>query len=64
MAKKQDFASKSMKLAKQGKICPICNEIFTSVLKVNMVKAEKTDAYRFVEQRVAVCKCNEQEVYA
>jgi hypothetical protein len=64
MAKKQDFASKTMKLGKLGKTCPVCNELYSTILSVNMVPAKKEGSYRFIEQRVSICKCNEQEVYA
>ena len=63
MAKKQDFASKTMKMARHGKECPICNEFYTNVLSVNMVPSKKEGAYRFVDQNIAICKCNEKEVY-
>ncbi len=63
MAKKQDFASKTMK-SKQGKVCPVCGETYTYVKVVNTFEGDKKGAYRFSEQMVAVCKCNEKEVYA
>ncbi len=62
MAKKQDFASKTHK-SKQVKICPVCGEAFQYVKTVNMVASEKNGAYHFAEHIVAVCKCNEKEVY-
>ncbi|NOX89421.1 MAG: hypothetical protein GXO77_10370 [Calditrichaeota bacterium] len=63
MAKKQDFASKTQK-GKHGKTCPVCGEVFTYVKKVNMLPSQKEGAYGFAEKIVAVCKCNEKEVYA
>jgi hypothetical protein len=63
MAKKQDFASKTMKLARHGKSCPVCSEFYSHVLTVNMVPSKKDGSYRFVEQNIAVCKCNEKEVF-
>ena len=63
MAKKQDFASKTQK-SKQGKNCPVCGETYTYVKVVNTVPSDKEGAFRFSEQMVAVCKCNEKEVYA
>ncbi len=63
MAKKQDFASKTMKMAKHGKSCPVCGEFYSFVLKSDMIESKKAGAYRFVERNVAVCKCNEKEIY-
>ncbi len=63
MAKKQDFASKTMKLAKHGKSCPVCGEFYTYVKTVDMVASEKPGAYHFVEHVVPVCKCNEKAIY-
>ncbi len=62
MAKKQDFASKTQK-NKSGKTCPVCGEAYQYVKTVSMVPGEKEDAYHFAERIVAVCKCNEKEVY-
>jgi hypothetical protein len=64
MAKKQDFASKTMKLAQHGRACPVCNEYYSHVVAVNMVPSKKEGAYRFAEQNIAICKCNENEVYS
>ena len=63
MAKKQDFASKTMKMEKHGKACPVCGEYFSHVKTVNMTTSDKTGAQRFIERSVAVCKCNENEIY-
>ena len=64
MAKKQDFASKTMKMAKHGKACPVCGEFYNYTMSVEMVPSKKEGAYRFVEDNIGVCKCNENEVYA
>ena len=64
MAKKQDFMSKTQKLAKTGMICPVCEGAISYVRMVNTEKSAKTDAWRFNQNHVAVCKCNEKEVYA
>lgn len=63
MAKKQDFASKTHKMARHGKACPVCGEFYSHVKSVSMATSEKTGAQRFVEKSVAVCKCNEKEIY-
>ncbi len=62
MAKKQDFASKTQK-SKYVKSCPVCGETYTYVKAVSMVPSEKGGSYHFAERMVAVCKCNEKEVY-
>jgi len=64
MAKKQDFASKTMKLAKHGKACPVCGEYYSHALRIDLVPSKKEGAHRFAERNVAVCKCNENEVYS
>jgi len=64
MAKRQDFASKTMKLAQHARACPVCKEYYSHVVAVNMVPSKRDGAYRFAEQNIAVCKCNENEVYA
>jgi len=63
MAKKQDFASKTSKMAKHGKSCPVCGEYYSFVLTSEMVASKKEGAYRFAERNVPVCKCNEKEIY-
>ena len=64
MAKKQDFASKTQKMARHGKSCPVCGEYYTYVKSVNMINSDKPGAFRFEEKNIPVCKCNEQEVYS
>ena len=63
MAKKQDFASKTQKMARHGKACPVCGEYYSHVRTVNMATSDKTGAQRFIEKSIAVCKCNEKEIY-
>jgi hypothetical protein len=63
MAKRQDFASKTAKKERHGKACPVCGEIYTHVLSVNLESSKKEGAYRFAERNVGVCKCNEKEIY-
>ncbi len=64
MAKKQDFASKTKKMARHGKSCPVCGEFYDYATTVNLVPSKKEGHYRFAEKNVAVCKCNENEVYS
>lgn len=63
MAKKQDFMSKTLKTEKHGNICPVCNTPISFVRVVNTEKSQKTDSWRFNQNHVGVCQCNEKEVY-
>ncbi|MGD9898842.1 MAG: hypothetical protein AB7T22_06900 [Calditrichaceae bacterium] len=63
MAKKQDFVSKTLKMARHGKSCPVCGEFYSHALTVKVVPSKKEGAYRFQEQNIGVCKCNEKEIY-
>lgn len=64
MAKQQDFAEKAKKAAmEKGVKCPKCGGQKVSTLYINSVKTDKS-TYRFNRAMVAVCKCNEKEVYA
>ncbi len=64
MAKKQDFLSKTKRFEKHGLICQTCGDTISHVQVVRTEKSAKTDAWRFNQNFVAVCKCNEKEVYA
>lgn len=64
MAKKQDFMSKTARHEKSGLLCPTCGEARSYIQVVNTEKSKKTDAYRFAQNFVGVCKCNEKEVYS
>ncbi len=64
MAKKQDFMSKTIKSDKHGVTCPVCNSQISHIRVVNTEKSKKTNSWRFNQNHVAVCKCNENEVYA
>jgi len=64
MAKKQDFLSKTLKSNKHGKVCPVCESQIIFVKVVKTEKSPKTDAWRFNQNNIGVCKCNEKEVYA
>ena len=61
MAKKQSFADKSSKKA-HAMTCPVCNEVLQYVKHVKAVKSD-TGAWKFRNQNVGVCKCNNAEVY-
>jgi hypothetical protein len=64
MAKQQTFADKATKAAAmKGAKCPVCGEIFQSLLTVSSERS-KASTWKFNERRVNVCKCNEKAVYA
>jgi hypothetical protein len=60
MAKKQSFADKAAKKS-HVTICPVCN---SEITHIKMMKAVNRDGHwRFTNRPVAVCKCNEAEIY-
>ncbi|HEY9187924.1 MAG TPA: hypothetical protein VIR55_08480 [Ignavibacteria bacterium] len=64
MAKQQSFADKAAKAGKEkGVKCPKCENIKQPLLVVQAIKNEKNGSTGFLKRRVAVCKCNEQEIY-
>ena len=63
MPKDRSFAAKVAKGAHEGRKCPTCGEVFNMVMVVFSEKNESKDSWRFREKHVAVCKCNEKEIY-
>lgn len=64
MAKQTDFAEKAKKaLSERGVKCPKCGTVKVPTLFVQSVKSAH-GSYRFNQQRVQVCKCNEKQIYA
>lgn len=63
MAKQQTFAEKATKAASHGKKCAKCGSIKQPILFVTS-EPSKHGSVRFSHKRVAVCQCNEKEVYA
>jgi len=64
MAKTQTFADKASKAAKdKGARCEKCDTIKQPLLMVIGMPSSKTKSTSFVKKRVAVCKCNEKEIY-
>ena len=62
MAKKTDFAEKAKKATQEkGAKCPKCGTIRTSTLYVKSVRSAH-GSYRFNQQHVQLCKCNEKEI--
>jgi len=63
MAKKQTFADKAKK-KKQIKTCPVCEQPIEYILLVKSVARPDGNGYKFREERIGLCKCNEKEVFA
>ncbi|GBE26558.1 hypothetical protein BMS3Bbin03_00471 [bacterium BMS3Bbin03] len=64
MPKKQkSFADKLKKFERSGSVCPVCEQEFVVVKQVKSVPAE-SGAWKFNQNIIKVCKCNEAEVYA
>ncbi len=63
MAKGKTFADKVSKAGQDfTKHCPKCGESITSIKLITSECVEKTGAWRFNEQFVGLCKCNEKEI--
>jgi C4-type Zn-finger protein len=63
MGKTKSFADKMNKSVRNSNThCPVCGESFTSVKMVTSEKSEKTNAWRFNQSFVRVCKCNESKI--
>ena len=64
MAKQQSLCIKAAKAGKEkGVKCPKCETIKQPLLVVQAIKNEKKGSTGFLKRRVAVCKCNEKEIY-
>jgi phage FluMu protein Com len=66
MAKDRSFAAKVAKGAKdqlKSKQCPKCGEVMNMIKLVSSEPKKDASSWRFKEKFVAVCKCNEKEIY-
>ncbi len=64
MAKDKTFGAKVAKSqAIASKVCPVCKEAVNTVHYIRSVKNQTTGGYRFAENFVGVCKCNEKDVF-
>jgi len=61
--KVKSFADKALSRADVN-VCPVCGEAQQNMLVVKPERNPESNHYRFVRNRVKVCKCNEKEVYA
>ncbi len=61
MAKKMTFLDKVQKKS-GGESCPVCQG---EIHRIKHIKAEKSPKgnWKFRTRNVAVCKCNEKEIY-
>lgn len=65
MAKKdRSFAAKIRKSAGDFvRRCPVCGEPYRDIQYVSTNRSKKTGAWKFSRRGIAVCKCNEAEIY-
>ncbi len=65
MAKDQSFAAKVAKGAagKKTTNCATCGEAYTNVKLITSVRSETKDSWKFLQNFVLVCSCNQKEVY-
>jgi hypothetical protein len=63
MEKRKSFADKAKKKT-QVRTCPVCNEPIEVILMVRSVKREDGRGYKFSQEHVGLCKCNQKEVFA
>ncbi|NOY60569.1 MAG: hypothetical protein GXO75_16795 [Calditrichaeota bacterium] len=62
MSKDRSFASKLAKAAHlSSRHCPECGELYRTLKVVRTVKDETKNSWRFKENFVSICKCNEAE---
>ncbi|MEE4312545.1 MAG: hypothetical protein V2J62_11850 [candidate division KSB1 bacterium] len=62
--KDRTFAAKMAQgQEKVGKHCPECGELLNFIHLVDAVKSGSGN-WKFKENMVGVCKCNEKEIYA
>jgi uncharacterized C2H2 Zn-finger protein len=64
MAKRTDFAEKAKKATQEkGVKCPKCGAVKVPTLYVQSVRSAH-GSYRFNQQHIHICKCNEKQVFA
>ncbi len=63
MAKARSFADKVARSSKEhDKHCDTCGEVFTTVKMVASERSEKSDAWKFNQKFISVCKCNVEDL--
>ena len=61
--KTKSFADKALSRS-DVVICPVCGEEKHNLVVVEPKRNPETENYRYSRNKVKVCKCNENEVYA
>ena len=65
MSKDKSFAAKLSKAAGASSThCATCGEILNVLHVVETVKNDKKESYKFKENYVSICKCNQNDVMA
>lgn len=62
MAKQLSFEQKAKK-EKKVINCPVCHGAIQYVRLVKSVRNQAKGSWKFLDQHVGVCKCNQAEVY-
>ncbi|MCK5146795.1 hypothetical protein KAR48_08555 [bacterium] len=63
MAKDQSFANKFARgTADFTKVCGSCGETVQAIKLITSDKSEKTGAWRFNQNFIGLCKCNEGDI--
>jgi hypothetical protein len=65
MAKDSSFAAKVAKASAgdKGLHCGECGEVYQMVKLVTSVRSPVKDSWRFTDNLVRVCNCNQAEIY-
>ncbi|MBN2357018.1 hypothetical protein JXO59_12955 [candidate division KSB1 bacterium] len=62
MAKDRSFQSKLARAqAGPSHVCPVCKEAIVTYYVVQTDKNKKKDSWRFKDNYLPICKCNEKE---
>ncbi|OQX96452.1 hypothetical protein B6I21_01000 [candidate division KSB1 bacterium 4572_119] len=63
MAKDRSFAAKMAKGEVESNTCSTCGETYSTLKVISSEVKDGRDSVGFKEKFVAVCKCNEKEIY-
>ncbi len=65
MAKDTSFAAKTAKAASDRDTtnCPKCGEAYANVKLISSVRSETKNSWKFLQNFVLVCSCNQKEIY-
>ncbi len=62
MAKGLSFEEKAKK-TKKVVHCPVCGGAVQHIRLVKAVRSQTKESWKFLDQNVGVCKCNQAEAY-